>query len=59
MATKKLGRPTDSLKDTEIRVRANPETVRKLDDCSKKLNTTRSDIVRKGIDKMYDDLNKK
>ncbi len=56
MAAKKLGRPTDSRKDTEIRVRANPETMRKLNECSKKLNTTRSDIVRKGIDRMYDDL---
>ena len=58
MATKKMGRPTDSRKDTEIRVRANPETMRKLDACSKKLNTNRSEIVRKGIDKMYDDLEK-
>ena len=58
MAAKKLGRPTDSRKDTEIRVRANPETMRKLNECSAWLNTTRSDIVRKGIDKMYDDLKK-
>ncbi len=58
MAAKKMGRPTDSLKDTEIRVRANPETVRKLNECSEKLSTSRSDIVRKGIDKMYDDLKK-
>lgn len=58
MATKKKGRPTDSRKDSEIRVRANPETMRKLDVCSEKLNTNRSDVVRRGIDKMYDDLNK-
>ena len=58
MATKKMGRPTDSRKDTEIRVRANPETMRKLDVCSKSLNTNRSEIVRQGIDKMYDDLKK-
>ena len=56
MAAKKLGRPTDSLKDKEIRVRANPETIRKLEECSKRLNTSKSDIVRRGIDKMYDDL---
>ena len=58
MAAKKMGRPTDSRKDTEIRVRANPDTMRKLDECSKKLNTNRSEVVRKGIDKMYDDLKK-
>ena len=56
MAAKKLGRPTDSRKDSEIRVRANPETIRKLLVCSEKLNTNKSEIVRKGIDKMYDDL---
>ena len=56
MAAKKMGRPTDSRKDVEIRVRANPETMRKLDECSKKLFTNRSEVVRKGIDKMYDDL---
>lgn len=38
--------------------RANPETMRKLDICSEKLNTNKSDIVRRGIDKMYDDLKK-
>jgi len=59
MAAKKIGRPTDSRKDTEIRVRANPETMRKLDECSKKMSSNRSEIVRKGIDKMYDELTKK
>ena len=44
MAAKKLGRPT--------------ETIRKLEECSKRLNTSKSDIVRRGIDKMYDDLDK-
>ena len=58
MAAKKMERPTDSRKDSEIRVRANPETMRKLDICSEKLNTNNSDIVRRGIDKMYDDLKK-
>ncbi len=58
MAAKKMERPTDSRKDSEIRVRANPETMRKLDICSEKLNTNKSDIVRRGIDKMYDDLKK-
>lgn len=58
MTAKKLGRPTDSRKDKGIRVRANPETIRKLEECSKRLNTSKSDIVRRGIDKMYDDLDK-
>ena len=34
------------------------ETKAKLSECTKILNTTRSDVVRKGIDKVYDDLKK-
>ena len=59
MAAKKLGRPTDSRKDSEIRVRANPETMRKLTVCSERMKTNKSDIVRRGIDKIYDGLEEK
>ena len=59
MAPKKLGRPPsdDSMSD-RIFVRVSKETIEKLDQCTRKLNTTRSDIVRKGIDKVFDDLQK-
>ena len=59
MAQKKMGRPPSEnpLKD-RIFVLVNEETKTKLDECTKILNTTRSDVVRKGIDKVYDDLKK-
>ena len=59
MAPKKLGRPPsdDSMSD-RIFVRVSKETIEKLDQCTRKLNTTRSDIVRKGIDRVFDDLQK-
>lgn len=59
MAQKKMGRPPSEnpLKD-RIFVLVNEETKAKLDECTKILNTTRSDVVRKGIDKVYDDLKK-
>ena len=53
-----MGRPPSEnpLKD-RIFVLVNEETKAKLNACTKALNTTRSDVVRRGIDKMYDDLN--
>ena len=61
MAQKKMGRPTSGdkpLKD-RIFVLVSDETKNKLEKCKETLGTTTSDIVRKGIDKVYDDLNKK
>ena len=60
MAQKKMGRPPSEnpLKD-RIFVLVGDETKSKLEKCKSVLNTTTSDIVRKGIDKVYDDLEKK
>lgn len=59
MAQKKMGRPLSGdkpLKD-RIFVLVDDETKNQLDTCTKKLNLTRSDVVRKGIKRIYDDLN--
>jgi len=60
MAHKKMGRPPSEnpLKD-RIFVLVNDETKCKLEKCKESLNTTTSDVVRKGIDKVYDGLDKK
>ena len=59
MAQGKRGRPPsdNSLKD-RIFVRVDDDTKEKLDKCTKKLNTTRSDVVRKGIGMVYESLKK-
>lgn len=60
MAQKRMGRPPSGdkpLKD-RIFVLVSDETKDKLEQCKKAWGTTTSDIVRKGIDKMYDDLKK-
>lgn len=45
------GRPkSDSPKDTMLRVRLDEEYRKKLERCAEKLNLSKSDIVRKGID---------
>lgn len=59
MSSKKMGRPlSDNPKSELIRVRADQAMLDKLDACTEKLNTTRSDVIRRGIEKMYDELRK-
>lgn len=60
MSQKKAGRPVSpDSKHTMFRVRLDDDYVEKLNECAEKLGTSRSDIVRKGIDKIHDDLDKK
>ena len=58
MAQYRTGRPpsVDSMND-RIYVRVNKEIQEKLDECSQKLNTSRSDVIRKGIEMVHDSLN--
>ena len=58
MAAKKMGRPTDSPKDIDIKIRFDKETAEKLEKCSEKMEITRAEVVRRGVRKMYDDLEK-
>lgn len=58
LATKKMGRPTDSPKDYMLRVRMDQDTLRKLDSCCYAEKLSRSEIVRKGIQEQYDKLEK-
>ena len=56
-----MGRPPSGDKPMKDRifVLVSEKTKDKLEKCKKSLNSTTSDVVRKGIDKVYDDLNKK
>ena len=60
MAQKKMGRPTLGEKPMKQRlfVLLDDKTREKLSYLQKELGTTRSDIVRKGIERMYNDLKK-
>lgn len=60
MAQKKMGRPPagDKPMKDRIYVLVNDETKEKLEQCKKILDITTSDIVRRGIDKVYDELTK-
>ncbi len=56
MATKKMGRPTESPKGYMLRARLDAETVEKMDSVANELHLTRSDVVRKGIELQYEQL---
>ena len=52
-----MGRPpSDKPKSKTIEIRVDEETMSKLDASAEKLNTSRSAIVRKGIEKVYDSM---
>lgn len=59
MADKKIGRPTESLKDTMLRVRIDKDTLEQLDECVETLDSNRSEVLRKGIKMLHDDLKNK
>ena len=58
ITTKKMGRPTENPKTEVLRVRIDKDTLSKLDTCAKIKETSRSEIVRTGIHKVYEE-NKK
>lgn len=59
MSAKKMGRPlSDNPKSKKIEIRVDQEILSKLDACTEKLQTTRSDVIRKGIEKVFDELQK-
>lgn len=56
---KKIGRPTDSLKDAMFRVRLDEHSEQKLSASADKLKISKSEVVHKGIDLVYGGLDKK
>ncbi|MCQ5128243.1 CopG family transcriptional regulator [Butyricicoccus faecihominis] len=59
MAAKKMGRPTDNPKDITMKIRFDRDTSELLTLCSEQMNISRAEVVRRGVRKMYDDLEKK
>lgn len=57
MAPKKAGRPpSDETMTDRLFVRVNKETLSRLNECAQELEISRSDVVRKGIDMVYESL---
>lgn len=55
----RTGRPTESKKDIKLQIRVDKGTLNELDECAKKDNSNRSEIVRKGIKLVKAELEKK
>lgn len=58
MATKKMGRPTESPKDYMLRVRMDKETLTQLDEICETEKLSRSEVVRSGIQEQHSKLKK-
>ena len=54
----KLGRPTQSPKNHETRIRMSDEDIKMLNACVAKTGKTKSDIIREGIREVYNKINK-
>jgi len=59
MGNKKMGRPTDSPKDTTLKIRMDKDSLEKLKICSEELGISRSEVIRSSIRKTYGELPKK
>ena len=59
MRTKKMGRPTDNPKDISLKVRLDKETDEKLSECIGELEVSKAEVIRRGVHKVHDGLNKK
>ena len=57
----RTGRPIKgtSKRDKSLQLRMSTEELELLDECAKRLNTTRTDIVNKGIQLVKDELDEK
>lgn len=55
----RTGRPkSENPKDARIGVRLDEETVRKLDEVALIRNESRSEVIRRGIEREYEDVKK-
>ena len=55
----RTGRPTDDPKNTKVTIRMSNNYVEKLEYCSKKTGLAKADVVRKGIDEVYESIKDK
>ena len=54
--TVRTGRPTDNPKQNRLQVMLSDSEVEKLEFCHKKTNLSKGEIVRQGIDRVYQSL---
>lgn len=55
---KKMGRPTDSPRVNNYRIRMTDEELKKLETCCERTGLSKADVIRMGIDKIYQETKK-
>ena len=53
-----MGRPTDAPKTNNYRIRMTDEELRMLEECCIKIGLTKADVIRLGIQKVYEETKK-
>ena len=53
-----MGRPTDNPKNKSVKFKIDDGTFEKLMACSEKLKVSRAEVLRRGVHKVFDDLEK-
>ncbi|WP_185959862.1 hypothetical protein [Criibacterium bergeronii] len=51
-----MGRPTDNPRDKQYRIRLTEDEEKKLAFCSEKSGKTKADILRIGLEKIYQEI---
>ena len=54
-----MGRPSDDPKTKRLEMRISDKDLEKLDFCCKQTGLSRAELIRKGIQRTYEELNKK
>lgn len=54
----RTGRPTDEPKTLSTRIRLSEEDSERLEYCCQKLSVSKSEVIRTGIKKIYEELKK-
>ena len=58
--TPPMGRPRiDNPKATQVSARMDAETIRKLEYCMKTLNMTKAEVLREGVERVYQEASNK
>ena len=55
---KQRGRPTNAPKNISLKARLDKETNEKLTECTQELQVSKAEIVRRGVHKVHEKLNK-
>lgn len=53
---KKMGRPTDNPRINNYRIRMTDEELKKMEICCEKTGLSKADVIRKGIDLVYQEI---